>query len=175
MKFLKVLLIIILVLAIIVVVGSYFLPKQAKVERSVLINVPDSVAYAYVADFSKFNEWSPYYEMEPSAKVDITGNLSQVGSVYAWDGEKLGKGSFKLKELDPYHAVYEQLTFYTPMEAVADNNFFFEPQGNATQVTWVYEGENKGIIGRWMGLALDHMLGKDFSRGLDKMKANLEK
>lgn len=175
MKILKVVLSVILALVIIVVLGSYLLPKKSKVERSILISVPDSVVYAYVADFSKFNEWSPYYEMEPAAKVNITGNLAQVGSVYAWDGEKLGKGSFELMRLDPYHGIYEKLSFYTPMEAVADNNFFFEPQGKATKVTWSYEGENNGIIARWMGLAMDSMLGKDFSRGLEKMKANLEK
>ncbi|TKB95704.1 SRPBCC family protein [Pedobacter cryophilus] len=175
MKVLKILVTIIVVLAIIVVVGSFFLPQRSKVERSTMIAVSDTAAYNYVTDFSKFNDWSPWYEMEPTAKTDISGTVGQVGATYSWDGEEVGAGSFRIKKLEPYTAIYQELKFLKPFESTAENNFLFEKQGDSTKVTWVYDGENKGIMDKWMGLALDGMIGKDYERGLLKMKTNLEK
>ena len=175
MKALKILLIIIVVLAIIVVVGSFFLPQRSKVERFAMIATSDSTAYNYVLDFSKFNEWSPWYEMEPTAKTNLSGITGEVGATYSWDWEEVGAGSFTIQKLEPYTAIYQKLTFLKPFESTAKNNFLFEKQGDSTKVTWVYDGENKGIVNKWMGLALDGMIGKDYERGLTKMKNNLEK
>lgn len=175
MKILKIILSTVVVLAIIIVAGSFFLPKNSKVERSIMIGVSDSLAYSYVSDFTKFNDWNPWYEMEPSAKTEIRGNLGQVGSVYSWVGKEVGVGDIEITKLEPYTAIYQKLTFKEPFPAIADNNFVFNHQGDSTKVTWIYEGENKGIINKWMGLTLDGMIGKDYEKGLSKMKANLEK
>ena len=175
MKILKILVTIIVVIAIIVVVGSFFLPQRSKVERSTMIAATDTAVYNYVTDFSKFNEWSPWYEMEPTAKTKISSINGQVGAIYSWDGEEVGVGSFKIQKLEPYTAIYQELTFLKPFESTAQNNFLFEQNGDSTKVTWVYDGENKGIMYKWMGLALDGMIGKDYERGLSKMKTNLEK
>jgi hypothetical protein len=175
MKAFRIIVSVIVVLAIIILGGSYFLPKNSIVERSIMIGANDSTVYSYVTDFSKFNEWSPWYEMEPTAKTEVSGNLGEVGASYAWEGEELGKGDFKITKLEPYIAVYEKLTFYTPFEAEAENNLFFKQVGDSTKVTWIYNGVNKGVFDKWMGLAMDKMMGKDWERGLNKMKANLEK
>lgn len=175
MKILKVILMIVLVIAIIIVGGSFFLPKNSKVERSVMVGVPDSVAYSYIGDFSKFNDWSPWNEMEPEAETSYTGGIAEIGATYSWDGEKLGKGGFKIVSVEPNKAIFEELQFIEPWEGLADNNFFFEQVADSTKITWVYVQENKGIIEKWMGLGMDSMLGKDWDRGLSKIKTNLEK
>lgn len=59
MKVLKVIFYIVVVITIIIVVGSFFLPKTSRVERSVMVSTTDTVAYNYVLDFNRFNEWSP--------------------------------------------------------------------------------------------------------------------
>lgn len=133
-----------------------------------MIDVKDSVAYSYVTDFTKFNDWSPWYEMEPTAKTEISGNSGQVGAVYSWVGKEVGLGNFEITKLEPYTAIYQKLTFKEPFLAIAENNFIFNQQGDSTEVTWVYEGDNDGIMAKWMGLAMDGMMGKDFERGLEK-------
>lgn len=175
MKVVKILLSIVVVIAIIIVAGSFFLPKKSKVERSIMIDVKDSLAYSYAADFSKFNDWSPWYEMEPTAKTEVKGAVGQVGAIYSWVGEEVGVGNFEITKLEPYTAIYQELTFEEPFVAIAENNFTFNQQGDSTKVTWIYEGDNDGIMAKWMGLAMDGMMGKDFERGLVKMKTNLEK
>ena len=174
MKALKIVSVIIVLLAIIVIGGSFLLPKNAKVERSVMIGVADSTAYNYISDFSKFNEWSPWYEMEPSAKTNYQGKAGEIGTTYFWDGEELGKGNFRIVSVEPNKAIYQKLTFIKPFEEVADNNFLFEKVADSTKVTWVYQQENIGVLDKWMALGLDKMLGKDWERGLSKIKTNLE-
>ena len=175
MKFLKIVLAVIVVIALIIVLGSFFLPKNSRVERSVMVAATDSAAYVYVLDFSKFNDWSPWYEAEPTAKVVISGPKAAVGEKYAWLGEEVGEGNFVVTKLEPYTAIYQELTFITPFEAKAENNFKFEQQGDSTKVSWIYDGENKGIVDKWMGLMMDGMIGKDYKKGLNKLKANIEK
>jgi len=175
MKALKILVLLIVFFAILIAGGGFFLPKRTIVRRSIMIAAKDSVIYTYVTDFTKFNEWSPWLEMEPSTKTMITGSIGQVGATYSWDGKELGSGNFKITNLAPYSAVYEKLTFSTPFKAEADNDLFFEQQGDSTKVTWIYDGENKGIIDKWRGLTLNKMMSKDWERGLQKLKANIEK
>ena len=38
----------------------------------------DSISYSYLTDFTKFNDWSSWYEMEPNAKTEISGHGGQV-------------------------------------------------------------------------------------------------
>lgn len=175
MKFLKILLSIIVVIALIIVLGSFFLPKTSRVERSIMVKTTDSVAYNYVLDFSKFNEWSPWYEMEPTAKTEISGTPGEVGATYSWEGKEVGTGNFIVKDLKPYEAINQQLNFKTPFESTAQNNFTFNQQADSVKVSWIYEGENKGIMEKWMGLMMDGMIGKDYEKGLLKLKNNLEK
>src|SRR6476659_9259066 len=173
MKFLKIALSIIVVIALIVVLGSFFLPKNSRVERSVMVATTDTAAYAYVLDFSKFNEWSPWYEMEPTAQIEVSGTQGEVGATYSWVGKEVVTGSFEVVKLDPYQSIDQKLTFLTPFEATAQNNFTFNQQADSVKVNWIYDGENKGIMDKWMGLMMDGMIGKDYQKGLNKLKANL--
>ncbi len=175
MKVLKTILTVIVVVALIIVVVSFFLPKKSTLSRSIIIGVPDSIAYTYVSDFSKFEEWSPFYEAEPTAKTQINGNVNEVGSSYSWNGKELGEGSLTIIKLEPYTAIRQKLDFKKPFESTAKNDFIFQPQRDSTKVSWDYEAENKGILHRWMGLMTTSMMGGEFEKGLQKMKRNLEK
>jgi hypothetical protein len=175
MSALKILVSIIVFFAVLIGGGAFFLPERTIVKRSIMIAAKDSVIYTYVIDFRKFKEWGPWSDMDLSTKTKISGSLGQVGATYSWEGKELGTGNFKITNLAPYSAVYEKLTFYTPFKAEADNDLFFEQQGDSTKVTWIYNGEHKGIIDKWMGLGLNIWMGKDWENGLRKMKANIEK
>lgn len=113
--------------------------------------------------------------MDPTAKTEIGGTKGAVGAKYEWVGKEVGDGNFEVNKLEPYTAIYQKLTFLTPFEAIAENNFNFEQKIDSVKVTWIYEGENTGIMNKWMGLMMDGMIGKDYEKGLSKLKSNLEK
>ena len=61
--------------------------------------------------------------------------------------------------------------------------FLLAPEGQGTRVTWTLDGDTPitldgkflfGVIGRYMTLSMDKMVGKDFETGLGKLKAAAE-
>jgi len=175
MKFLKFFIGVIVVLLLIFFIGSFFISKQFSVERSVVVNAPDSVVYNYAADYSKFSEWSPWHEVEPDAKYSLSGTPGMPGYTYSWDGEEVGKGKFEIVKAEPYKALYQKLSFIEPWESINDDNLFFEPSGSGTKVTWVFAGESHSALDKWMSLMYDGMVGDDYEKGLNKLKTQLEK
>ena len=175
MKFLKIVLGIVITLLVIFFIGSLFISKNFSIERSIVIKVPDSVAYNYVADYTKFNIWSPWHEAEPNAKYSISGNPGAPGYTYSWDDKDVGKGKFEIVKAEPYKALYQKLSFIEPWASVNEDNMFFENTTEGTKVTWVFAGESQSAKDKWMSLMYDKMVGKDYQKGLEKLKAELEK
>jgi hypothetical protein len=177
MKFLKVFLVIVLILVAIIIVGGMFLPKTYTVSRSINVGATDTTVYQNVADFNHFLKWNPWYKMEPSAKITITGAPAQVGHTYAWkDGKKTGAGEMKITEATPYTSVKTAMKFLEPFENSTQVQFNFAKLGDSTKVIWSMNGENN-IVARWICLFMDMdaMVGKDFEAGLKSLKQLSEK
>ncbi len=174
MKILKVVLGIIAVLLIIFFVGGMFLPKTYSVNRSTVINAPDSVIYKNIADFNEFYKWNPWAKMEPTAKTTVTGNIAQPGHLYTWEGDKTGSGYMKVKSVEPNIMVDIELKFIKPFESSSDTRFDIVKEASGNRVTWTMSGENVGTMNKWMGLMMDGMIGKDFEDGLKFLKEKSE-
>ena len=175
MKFLKVLGIIIVLLAVIILVGGLFLPKTYSLSRSTVINAPDSVIYKNIADLNEFYKWNPWAKMEPSAKTTVTGPVGQPGHTYAWDGKETGSGQMKIKRVETNKLVDIEMKFLKPWESLADTKFEITTEGTGNKVTWSMGGENN-IVSKWMGvfMSMDSMIGKDFESGLKYLKDKSE-
>lgn len=175
MKFLKVLGIIIVVLAVIILIGGMFLPKTYSVSRSAVINAPDSVIYKNIADFNEFYKWNPWAKMEPSAKTKISNPVEKPDHLYEWEGKETGQGYMKVKSLEPYKMVDIELKFIKPFESLADTRFDIAPEGTGNKVTWSMSGD-QNLISKWMGVfvSMDSMIGKDFEDGLKFLKEKSE-
>ncbi len=175
MKFLKVLGIIIVVLAVIIVVGGMFLPKTYTVSRSTVINASDSVVYKNIADFNEFYKWNPWAKMEPTAKTKVSGPVAEANHLYEWEGKETGTGYMKVKSVDPNKMVDIELKFIKPFESLADTRFDIAPEGTGNKVTWTMSGENN-LMSKWMCvfMSMDDMIGKDFENGLKSLKEKSE-
>ncbi|MFD2288511.1 polyketide cyclase [Pedobacter petrophilus] len=176
MKFLKTLTVIIVILAIIFVVGSFFLPKSYTVNRTTLINAPDTIIYQNIANFNAFYQWNPWAKMEPSAKVKFSGTPMSPNHLYEWKGKETGSGYMKILTLTPNRQVNMELKFIEPFESVADTRFDIAPEGNGNKVTWTMSGKYN-MFTKWMCVfkSMDSMVGKDFESGLKSLKDKSEK
>lgn len=175
MKTLKIVITIIIVIALFIAIGSFFLPETSRVERTINVGVKDTIAYNYIKDFSKFDEWNPWNDLDLEGKTYFEGDVGEVGSLYGWKGDKVGEGNMKIISLEPHNKIHQKLTFIEPWTSEADNDFAIESLGDSTKVTWIYDGKNNGIIEKWMGLTIDGFIGEDYEKGLAKLKTNLEK
>lgn len=175
MKILKVILAIIVALVVIFFVGGLFISKNYSVNRSLVINAPDSVIFKNVSDYNEFLKWNPWSKMEPTATTVIAGTPAQTGHKYTWEGKETGSGQMTIKNLTANQMVDMELKFIKPFESLADTRFDLVAEGTGFKVTWTMSGESDGTFNKWMSLMMDSMVGKDFESGLKSLKEKSEK
>jgi uncharacterized protein YndB with AHSA1/START domain len=147
-----------------------------EVVRSTTIAAPRERVHGLIDDFRAWRSWSPWEDVDPNLERDYSGPDSGVGARYAWEGNrKAGKGSMEIVDSRP-ERVDLRLRFEKPWKA--DNRVAFDlaPAGDgATQVTWRMSGSHKGLaalLGKVFGM--DRLIGRDFEKGLARMKAAAE-
>ena len=171
MKILKSLLIALAVIIAIAGVGIYFLPNSYSLTNTIEIDRPASVVYGQVADFSKWSAWSPWKEMEPTAKITVEGTAGTEGHKMSWEGEKVGEGSMTLVATAENESLVCSDVFVKPMVSTAKDYWRFESDSSGkTKVTWVTAGGLKFPFGRLFGLAVDKMVGSNERHGLENLK-----
>jgi hypothetical protein len=165
-----------LIVVVVVLVGvAYMLPRYVHVERSVVVDRPAGVVFQILNSFKHFQEWSPWVDYDPSAQVSYSGPESGVGAKMAWSGnDKVGKGSQLITASEPGARVATDLDFGGM--GSAKSAFVLKGDGGGTRVTWLLDLDmGNGPIGRYMGLFMDGMIGKDYEKGLTRLKALAEK
>ncbi len=105
MRFLKRLMMSLAGVVVLLVCIAFFLPNSAHVERSMTIVRPSSEVFAILNSFRRFNEWSPWFDIDPQAKYTTSGPGSGVGAKSSWAGNKdVGNGSQEIIESKPTRA-----------------------------------------------------------------------
>ena len=172
---LKRILVALAVLAVALLVVGMLLPRSVRVERSVVIERPASLVFATVNSFQRFGEWSPWAEYDPALKQVVEGPREGVGAKLSWSGnERVGRGTQVISAAVQDRSVTTDLDFGDMGPAQA--RFDLEPLAHGTRVTWTLDADmGAGPVGRWFGLAMDRMVGPDFARGLERLKAVVEK
>ena len=151
-------------------------PDAFKVERSATINAKPEAIYPLIANFHKWDGWSPWEKLDPQMKRTFEGPESGKGAVYAWAGDgKVGRGRMEIVEATPPTQVTIKLEFFEPMEGHNPTTFTLTPSGDATTVNWRMEGPMP-FMSKVMCVFMDmeKMIGPDFERGLASMKSLAE-
>lgn len=174
MRILKWLLWVMVALAALIGGGGLLLPANSHLERSTVIERPPAEVFATLNSFGRFNQWSPWFEIDPSAKYTYSGPASGVGAKLSWVGNSsVGSGSQEIIESVPEGRIVSALDFGGSQ---AKATFQLTPDGNGTRVTWSLDSEHGyNPINRLFGaFMLDDMVGKDYEKGLAKLKDLLE-
>lgn len=146
------------------------------VERTTTVQAPPDRVYQLVADFRDWMRWSPWEDLDPDQKRTFSGAESGRGATYAWLGNrKAGRGRMEITEAVPPSRVQIALDFEKPFKSRNTTTFVLEPEGEATRVRWTMTGPNIGLT-KLMGIvaSMDKMIGKDFEKGLARLKAAAE-
>lgn len=154
---------------------AWFKPAKFRIERSAVINAAPEKVHALIDDFRQWNGWSPWEEMDPHMEKTFSGAATGVGSAYAWKGPKSGEGNMLMTRSDPQTGISLDLNFTKPMKANNKTDFTLTPADGGTRVNWAMYGE-QDFMGRLFTtfMNMDRMVGKDFEKGLAKMKALAE-
>ena len=151
-------------------------PPTYSVVRKVQVAAPPAEVYARVADFHRWEGWSPWAGLDPSMKTEFAGADGAPGATYHWVGnDKVGEGRMTIREAAAPERLVINLEFIKPFAAVSTTTFTLAPAGAGTEIAWRMEGENT-FLGKAMSLfgGMDAMIGKDFEKGLGQLKQAAE-
>jgi hypothetical protein len=138
---LKKILIVVAALVVVFAIVVAMQPAAFRVERKTTIAAPDSVVFAQVNDFHRWDAWSPWAKLDPAMKQTHEGAPTGVGAVYSWAGNKdVGEGRMTITESTPNSLIRIKLEFLAPFAAINTTEFTFTPAGDQTSVTWAMTG-----------------------------------
>lgn len=173
MKFLKVLLIILLVIAGLILVIPAFLPGEATVSAQTEIAISRERVFHQTAQYADRAEWDPWLSMEPDAKVTIRSQPGYVGSFYTWEGDKIGTGKMQVDSVHYPDYIASSIWFgESPDPSLVE--WILNEQEGGTEVTWQFTSEGSYPFGRFMLLMMKGPLESSFTSGLADYKAFLE-
>lgn len=163
----------ILVVAFFVV--AYLLPRNVIVERQVTIAAPPSDIFPFVNSLQLTTEWSPWTLRDPDMTVTFDGPAEGVGNLMVWSSsvDTVGNGRQEIVESVENARVATELEFGDMGTARAW--FDLDEAEGGTRVTWGLESDmGMNPVGRWMGLAMDRLVGPDYEAGLANLQDLIE-
>jgi uncharacterized protein YndB with AHSA1/START domain len=177
MRFLKRLLIGLVLLLGAFAVVVWFQPDDYRLTRTTVIVAPAAAVFAQVNDLKKWDDWSPWAKLDPNAKVTFSGPQAGVGASFRWDGnDKVGAGTMTITESRPNERVATRTDFTRPFEGSSHSDFVFSEAGGRTDVIWSMFGA-QNFIGKAICLfmPMEKMLGPEFEKGLAQLKQAVER
>ncbi len=147
-----------------------------EVSRSISVAASPETIHALIDDFHQWRQWSPWEDLDPDLQRTYSGAEAGIGAHYAWKGNrKAGEGSMEIVGSGP-EGVEVDLRFLKPFAADNRVRLSLVPTTQGTDVTWTMTGEQKGLMGLFGKLVpMDRLVGKDFEKGLARLKAAAER
>ncbi|MET1060211.1 MAG: SRPBCC family protein [Nocardioides sp.] len=145
------------------------------VSRSTTVIADPARVHGLINSFHEWTAWSPWEDLDPELQRDYAGPESGVGARYAWSGNrKAGQGSMEITSSTP-DEIRVRLAFLRPFKSTNQVTFSLTPAVDGTEVTWLMTGEQRGLMGL-VGkvVPMDRFVGKDFEKGLTRLKAVAE-
>lgn len=173
MKILKRILIGIVALVALILIIALFAPKEFGGQSEIVINKPQQEVYDYIKYLKNQDNYGTWHQMDPAMKKSFEGTDGTVGFVYMWNSEKffVGKGKQVITKLDG--TKMESDLFFADSEEPAKSVISTTAQEpNKTLVKWTVKGVSPYP---WNFMNLLFNMDKDFEKGLQNLKTQLEK
>lgn len=152
-------------------------PDQFRIERSKVVGAPADRIFPLISDFKAWGHWSPWEHKDPDMKRTYSEPAAGQGARYSWKGNgEVGKGEIVMAEVQSPSRVKLDMHFKAPFEARHVGLFTLVPEADGTRVTWAMEGSSP-LFAKVLHLVMnmDKMVGGEFEKGLEAMKAKAEK
>lgn len=175
MIWLKRIVLTVVVLIVLAVAVSFLMPGSVTVERRITIQATPEQTFALLNSFERFNQWSPWFALDPDATYQYEGPATGIGAKMSWVGnDAVGSGGQEIIGSTPHSLVQVRLRFGDMGEPLAQ--YHIKAVDGGTEVVWTFEQEfGLNPLFRLMGPMFDSTIGTDYERGLAQMKTLLEK
>ncbi|MFZ5517496.1 MAG: SRPBCC family protein [Candidatus Zhuqueibacterota bacterium] len=173
MRIVKLFILALLILIAVILISGLILPRDYLMEKTIVISAPKELVFEHVRYWRNWDAWSPWIEMDSLMVSKIEGTDGEVGSAYSWVGDPkvTGKGEMKTTAIKDNEEMAYHTHFYHPWERESDGYLRLVDEAGAVKVVWAFYGTtpfpwNVGML----FVNLDDVVGKDFERGLVRLK-----
>ncbi len=155
--------------AVLLLVG-FFLPRHVTTVRTTEIAAAPERIYPLLAAPAEWKRWSAWNQRDPDMQIEYGGPPAGAGASWSWKSESEGTGSMTFTEAEePRRLAYE--IRFEGWDDPSTGEIVLEPAGAGTRVSWSMNADvGGGPVGRWFGVFLPRMVGKDFDTGLVSLK-----
>ena len=165
----KILIVVFALVAMLLLVG-FFLPRNITTVRTTEIAAAPERIYPLVAAPAEWKRWSAWNQRDPAMQIEYSGRPAGAGASWSWKSESEGNGSMTFTEAEePKRVAYELRV--EGWDDPSTGEIALEPAGTGTRVSWTMHADvGNGPVGRWFGVFMPGMVGKDFDAGLANLK-----
>ena len=164
----------ILILALILF--SFLLPADVKVERSIIVNAPVDRVFDQVNDLRNWEKWSPWKRMDPTMVMTFSNPPVGQNAFYKWESKDkhLATGTMTLSKVVANEEIVTTIEFGDGYVGTSD--FHFGHKDDGIEVTWSMEN-HVGMMpwSKYFGMMMKSQLKKSFDDGLKALKFYTEK
>lgn len=161
-------------LVLLLVLVAFVLPRNYKIERSLVVKAKPEVVLAQVADLKAWKNWGAWQERDPGMKLSYSAQSTGVGAWSKWESAKEGNGKMTITSQSATKMVYN--LEFPDMGTSSVGSVELVPEAGGTKVIWTDAGDlGMNPMNRWFGLFLEKLIGPDFEKGLSNIKKIVEK
>ena len=173
MKILIRIVLFLVIVMLLLLVGSLFIPKNWEVKSATAIKAEPSEVFAVVSDLKTWGEWTAWTkEKYPEMTRNYEGPEQGKGAVMKWDDGKMPGVLRVTSMLAPTTFEYE--LSMDGEKTWMDGNFEMMPDAEGAHVVWSCSGSDANPLSKYMMLIFKPMMEKDFQIGLANLKKRLE-
>jgi effector-binding domain-containing protein len=171
MRALKIIGLALLIVLILLVILSYLLPKNIKVERSLFIKADAAVVFDQINTLKNWEQWSPWHKIDSLMVLTYSGPEAGKDAVYEWKSEhpNVGNGKLTILSSTPFDSIVVEMDFNE--KGKSEGGFIIVKADSGVTLTWNLRSNlGNNPISRYFGLFMDKMIGPDFEKGLKSIK-----
>lgn len=171
----KIVIALLVLVAVFVGVGAA-LGSHFRVERRTSIKADVARVHELCGDLKNWGQWEPWRDDDPTIVVTLGEKTTGIGAHQRWTGDS-GNGELTFTRCDPQAGITYDMVFIdgdnrSPSVALMN---YRQLEPGTVEVQWVIEGDlDLPVIGGYLALAFDSMVGPSFERGLAKLKSACE-
>lgn len=175
MRFIKMLLLSVVILGSMIFLLSLLFPSTGVVERTGVIRAPISVVYAHVGDLKAWESWNPWTRPDTTANLVFSSPSAGTGAWYSWDG-KQSSGKVTILDSDSTKGVHYLLDIKNARPVNGGIELKPTADGTGTAIFWHMEIK-LGMLPWWKlrGFVTDRIYGPSMESGLTKLSDICEK
>jgi hypothetical protein len=164
-----------MLVVIVLVVGiSFFLPSTYHIERTVSIDAPAEQVHRLTSDFRNgWPQWEPWAETDDSIETTYGDVVAGVGATQFWTSRD-GHGMLTITACDVTRGVEYDMAFNVD-QYISKGKLSYTSTASGTDVTWEMDGDVSGVIGKYFGYMMDSTVGPMFEKGLANLKTAVER